>query len=314
MSPRALRGLEPAATDPAFIRNFCIIAHIDHGKSTLADRMLSITGVVDDRAMRAQYLDRMDIERERGITIKSQAVRMPWQLGSETFALNMIDTPGHVDFTYEVSRSLAACEGAVLLVDAAQGIEAQTLANLYLALENDLTIIPVLNKIDLPAADPEKYAKELASLIGGSPDDVLRVSGKTGDGVSELLDRVTELIPAPVGDPNAAARAMIFDSVYDSYRGVVTYVRMIDGKLNAREKIQMMSTRAVHDILEIGVSSPEPTITKGLGVGEVGYLITGVKDVRQSKVGDTVTTASKPATVALPGYTEPKPMVFSGLY
>jgi GTP-binding protein LepA len=314
MSPRALRGLEPAATDPAFIRNFCIIAHIDHGKSTLADRMLSITGVVDDRAMRAQYLDRMDIERERGITIKSQAVRMPWQFGSDTFALNMIDTPGHVDFTYEVSRSLAACEGAVLLVDAAQGIEAQTLANLYLALENDLTIIPVLNKIDLPAADPEKYAKELASLIGGSPDDVLRVSGKTGVGVPELLDRVAELIPAPVGDANAPARAMIFDSVYDSYRGVVTYVRMIDGKLNAREKIQMMSTRAVHDILEIGVSAPEPTITKGLGVGEVGYLITGVKDVRQSKVGDTVTTASKPATVALAGYTEPKPMVFSGLY
>jgi len=318
MSPRALHGLEPAATDPAFIRNFCIIAHIDHGKSTLADRMLSITGVVDDRAMRAQYLDRMDIERERGITIKSQAVRMPWSLASTgdraTYALNMIDTPGHVDFTYEVSRSLAACEGAVLLVDAAQGIEAQTLANLYLALENDLTIIPVLNKIDLPAAEPEKYAKELASLIGGSPDDVLRVSGKTGAGVSELLDRVVELIPAPVGDPNAAARAMIFDSVYDSYRGVVTYVRMIDGKLNAREKIQMMSTRAVHDILEIGVSSPEPTVTKGLGVGEVGYLITGVKDVRQSKVGDTVTTASKPATEALPGYTEPKPMVFSGLY
>jgi GTP-binding protein LepA len=314
MSPRALRGLEPAATDPAFIRNFCIIAHIDHGKSTLADRMLGITGVVEDRAMRAQYLDRMDIERERGITIKSQAVRMPWSLGGDTFALNMIDTPGHVDFTYEVSRSLAACEGAILLVDAAQGIEAQTLANLYLALENDLTIIPVLNKIDLPAADPEKYAKELASLIGGSPEDVLRVSGKTGAGVAELLDRVTELIPAPIGDPDAAARAMIFDSVYDSYRGVVTYVRMIDGKLNAREKIQMMSTRAVHDILEIGVSSPEPTITKGLGVGEVGYLITGVKDVRQSKVGDTVTTASKPATQALPGYTEPKPMVFSGLY
>jgi len=320
MSPRALHGLEPAATDPAFIRNFCIIAHIDHGKSTLADRMLSITGVVDDRAMRAQYLDRMDIERERGITIKSQAVRMPWQVASpgtstgQVYALNMIDTPGHVDFTYEVSRSLAACEGAVLLVDAAQGIEAQTLANLYLALENDLTIIPVLNKIDLPAAEPEKYAKELASLIGGSPDDVLRVSGKTGAGVSELLDRVVQLIPAPVGDPAAPARAMIFDSVYDSYRGVVTYVRMIDGKLHAREKIQMMSTRAVHDILEIGVSSPEPTVTKGLGVGEVGYLITGVKDVRQSKVGDTVTTAVKPATQALPGYTEPKPMVFSGLY
>jgi GTP-binding protein LepA len=314
MSPKALRALEPAATAPAFIRNFCIIAHIDHGKSTLADRMLQITGVVDDRSMRAQYLDRMDIERERGITIKSQAVRMPWELDGQTYALNMIDTPGHVDFTYEVSRSLAACEGAILLVDAAQGIEAQTLANLYLALENDLTIIPVLNKIDLPAADPDKYAKELASLIGGSPDDVLRVSGKTGVGVSELLDRATQLIPAPVGDPNAPTRAMIFDSVYDSYRGVVTYVRMIDGKLLPREKIQMMSTRATHEILEIGVSSPEPTPSQGLGVGEVGYLITGVKDVRQSKVGDTVTTASKPATTALPGYTEPKPMVFSGLY
>jgi GTP-binding protein LepA len=319
MSPRALTALEPAATDPALIRNFCIIAHIDHGKSTLADRMLQITGVVDDRAMRAQYLDRMDIERERGITIKSQAVRMPWALpqadGSNlTFALNMIDTPGHVDFTYEVSRSLAACEGAILLVDAAQGIEAQTLANLYLALENDLTIIPVLNKIDLPAADPDKYARELASLIGGSPDDVLRVSGKTGAGVAELLDRVTELVPAPSGIVDAPARAMIFDSVYDSYRGVVTYVRMIDGTLSPRERIQMMSTRAIHDILEIGVSSPEPTQSNGLGVGEVGYLITGVKDVRQSKVGDTVTTASKPATVALPGYTEPLPMVFSGLY
>ncbi|HEV7186042.1 MAG: translation elongation factor 4 [Leifsonia sp.] len=314
MSPRALKALEPAATDPAFIRNFCIIAHIDHGKSTLADRMLQITGVVSDRDMRAQYLDRMDIERERGITIKSQAVRMPWAGESGTYALNMIDTPGHVDFTYEVSRSLAACEGAILLVDAAQGIEAQTLANLYLALENDLTIIPVLNKIDLPAADPEKYAAELASLIGGKPEDVLRVSGKTGVGVDALLDRVVELIPAPVGKKDAPARAMIFDSVYDSYRGVVTYVRMIDGQLSPRERIQMMSTRATHEILEIGVSSPEPTPSQGLGIGEVGYLITGVKDVRQSKVGDTVTTASKPATEALPGYTEPKPMVFSGLY
>jgi GTP-binding protein LepA len=314
VSPQALKALQPASTDPAFIRNFCIIAHIDHGKSTLADRMLGITGIVSDRDMRAQYLDRMDIERERGITIKSQAVRMPWSLGADTFALNMIDTPGHVDFSYEVSRSLAACEGAILLVDAAQGIEAQTLANLYLALENDLTIIPVLNKIDLPAADPDKYAKELASLIGGDPDDVLRVSGKTGLGVEDLLDRVVELIPAPVGDPDAAARAMIFDSVYDAYRGVITYVRMIDGHLAPRERIQMMSTRATHEILEIGVSSPEPTLSKGLGVGEVGYLITGVKDVRQSKVGDTVTTAAKPATVALPGYTEPLPMVFSGLY
>ncbi|MHA6667919.1 translation elongation factor 4 [Homoserinimonas sp. A447] len=319
MSPKALKALEPASTDPAFIRNFCIIAHIDHGKSTLADRMLQVTGVVSDRDMRAQYLDRMDIERERGITIKSQAVRMPWALEQaegpdQVYALNMIDTPGHVDFTYEVSRSLAACEGAILLVDAAQGIEAQTLANLYLALANDLTIIPVLNKIDLPAADPDKYAKELAGLIGGSPDDVLRVSGKTGVGVPELLDRVTKLIPPPVGDASAPARAMIFDSVYDSYRGVVTYVRMIDGKLSPREKVQMMSTRATHEILEIGVSSPEPTPSQGLGIGEVGYLITGVKDVRQSKVGDTVTTAAKPATQALPGYTEPKPMVFSGLY
>ena len=330
MSPRAATPLEPAATDPSRIRNFCIIAHIDHGKSTLADRMLSITGIVADRDMRAQYLDRMDIERERGITIKSQAVRMPWALttggpGGESYVLNMIDTgtdhilnmidtPGHVDFSYEVSRSLAACEGAILLVDAAQGIEAQTLANLYLALENDLEIIPVLNKIDLPAADPEKYARELAQLIGGSPDEVLRVSGKTGQGVEELLDHVVRRIPAPVGEADAPARAMIFDSVYDSYRGVVTYVRMVDGRLSPRERIQMMSTRATHEILEIGVSNPEPTPTKGLSVGEVGYLITGVKDVRQSKVGDTVTTASGPATQALPGYTDPLPMVFSGIY
>ncbi|MGX1791977.1 translation elongation factor 4 [Microbacterium sp. NPDC055312] len=314
MSPRALTPLSPAATPATQIRNFCIIAHIDHGKSTLADRMLQVTGSVADRDMRAQYLDRMDIERERGITIKSQAVRMPWSSGDETFALNMIDTPGHVDFTYEVSRSLAACEGAILLVDAAQGIEAQTLANLYLALENDLHIIPVLNKIDLPAADPEKFAKELADLIGGKPEDVLRVSGKTGVGVEELLDRIVQEIPAPVGDPDAPARAMIFDSVYDSYRGVVTYVRMVDGKLNPRERIQMMSTKATHDLLEIGVSSPEPIPSSGLGVGEVGYLITGVKDVRQSKVGDTITTARGAAVEPLAGYTDPKPMVFSGIY
>ncbi len=314
MSPRANSKLEPSKTNPHFIRNFCIIAHIDHGKSTLADRMLQLTGVVDARSMRAQYLDRMDIERERGITIKSQAVRMPWEFENQVYALNMIDTPGHVDFTYEVSRSLAACEGAVLLVDAAQGIEAQTLANLYLAMENDLTIIPVLNKIDLPAAQPEKYAEELANLIGGNPEDCLRVSGKTGVGVDELLNKIIQTIPHPVGDPNAPARAMIFDSVYDSYRGVVTYVRMVDGSFSNREKITMMSTKAVHDLLEIGVSSPEPEQTKGLGVGEVGYLITGVKDVRQSKVGDTVTTAMKSATVALKGYSEPKPMVFSGIY
>ena len=314
MSASSPAPLRPAATNRSSLRNFCIIAHIDHGKSTLADRMLQLTGIVDQRQMRAQYLDRMDIERERGITIKSQAVRMPWVVDGEVFALNMIDTPGHVDFSYEVSRSLAACEGAILLVDAAQGIEAQTLANLYLALDNDLEIIPVLNKIDLPAADPDRYAEELAQLIGCDPSDVLRVSGKTGDGVPELLNRVVEKVKPPVGDADAPARALIFDSVYDAYRGVVTYVRMIDGRLKPRDRIQMLSTKATHELLEIGVISPEPVPSDGLGVGEVGYLITGVKDVRQSKVGDTVTTARDGATQALAGYIEPKPMVFSGLY
>jgi GTP-binding protein LepA len=311
--------LEPGATDPQRIRNFCIIAHIDHGKSTLADRMLGLTGVVAARDMRAQYLDRMDIERERGITIKSQAVRLPWRVrqggqAGESFVLNMIDTPGHVDFTYEVSRSLAACEGAILLVDAAQGIEAQTLANLYLALENDLTVIPVLNKIDLPAAQPEKYAEELAHLIGCQPEDCLRVSGKTGEGVEHLLDEIVRQFNPPTGDPAAPARAMIFDSVYDIYRGVVTYVRVIDGRIEARDRIKMMSTGAVHELLELGVISPEPVKSPALGVGEVGYLITGVKDVRQSKVGDTVTDAGHPASQALGGYSDPKPMVYSGLY
>ncbi|MBZ6228754.1 translation elongation factor 4 [Streptomyces olivaceus] len=308
---------EPSRTDPALIRNFCIIAHIDHGKSTLADRMLQLTGVVEQRQMRAQYLDRMDIERERGITIKSQAVRLPWAPSEDKgtpHILNMIDTPGHVDFTYEVSRSLAACEGTVLLVDAAQGIEAQTLANLYLAMENDLTIIPVLNKIDLPAAQPEKFAEELANLVGCDPDDVLKVSAKTGLGVDALLDRVVSDVPAPVGVKDAPARAMIFDSVYDSYRGVVTYVRVIDGQLNKRERIRMMSTGATHELLEIGTNSPEMLSADGLGVGEVGYLITGVKDVRQSKVGDTVTSQHKGAEEALGGYKDPRPMVFSGLY
>lgn len=314
MSPLATKPPKPAATNPEIIRNFCIIAHIDHGKSTLADRMLQATGVVTPREMKAQYLDRMDIERERGITIKSQAVRMPWEVDGVNYALNMIDTPGHVDFTYEVSRSLAACEGALLLVDAAQGIEAQTLANLYLAMENDLAIIPVLNKIDLPAAQPEKYAEELANLIGVEPDEVLRVSGKTGEGVEELLNRIVELLPAPQGEPDSPARAMIFDSVYDSYRGVVTYVRVVDGKLSPRQKIKMMSTGAEHELLEIGVISPEPKSTDGLAVGEVGYLITGVKDVRLSRVGDTVTSAQKSATEELGGYEDPKPMVFSGLF
>jgi GTP-binding protein LepA len=305
---------QPGRTDQAVIRNFSIIAHIDHGKSTLADRMLQLTGVVDDRSMRAQYLDRMDIERERGITIKSQAVRMPWTVDGTTHILNMIDTPGHVDFTYEVSRSLAACEGALLLVDAAQGIEAQTLANLYLALEADLHIIPVLNKIDLPSAQPEKFAAEIANLVGCDPADVFAVSAKTGDGVEELLNAIVEQVPAPEGDPDGPARALIFDSVYDTYRGVVTYVRVVDGELSHRERVLMMSTKATHETLEVGVISPEPLKSSGLAAGEVGYLITGVKDVRQSRVGDTVTSVSRPAPVPLGGYRHPNPMVFAGLY
>ncbi|HTY73831.1 MAG TPA: translation elongation factor 4 [Actinomycetes bacterium] len=313
--PRSTHAPAPGSTPPDLLRNFCIIAHIDHGKSTLADRMLGITGVVEARNARDQYLDRMDIERERGITIKSQAVRLPWEgPDGRTYVLNMIDTPGHVDFTYEVSRSLAACEGAVLLVDAAQGIEAQTLANLYLALENDLHIIPVLNKIDLPAAQPDKYAAELARLIGCAPEECLRVSGKTGAGVEALLDEIVATLPPPTGDAAAPARALIFDSVYDTYRGVVTYVRVVDGHLDPRERILMLSTGATHELLEIGVISPEPVPSRGLGVGEVGYLITGVKDVRQSRVGDTVTGAARRAREPLSGYKNPKPMVFAGLY
>lgn len=306
---------QPNRTDPALIRNFCIIAHIDHGKSTLADRMLQLTNTVNARQMREQYLDRMDIERERGITIKSQAVRMPFTaLDDETYVLNLIDTPGHVDFSYEVSRSLAACEGALLLVDAAQGIEAQTLANLYLALENDLALVPVLNKIDLPAAQPDKYAAELAGIIGCDPSEVLRVSAKTGEGVEEVLNEAVTRIPAPVGKTEAPPRAMIFDSVYDTYRGVITYVRMVDGHLGDRARVRMMSTGASHELQEVGIISPEPTKVSGLGVGEVGYLITGVKDVRQSKVGDTITLATRGANDMLPGYQEPRPMVFSGLF
>ncbi|MEH0147312.1 translation elongation factor 4 [Corynebacterium sp. Q4381] len=317
---------EETFTDPARIRNFCIIAHIDHGKSTLADRILQLSGVVDERDMRDQYLDNMDIERERGITIKAQNVRLPWvpktgEHAGEEFVLQMIDTPGHVDFSYEVSRSLDACEGAILLVDAAQGIEAQTLANLYMAMENDLEIIPVLNKIDLPAADPEKFALEIANIIGCEPEEVLRVSGKTGQGVPELLDKVVELIPAPKSEmedgsdaADAPARALIFDSVYDTYRGVVTYIRMVDGKLLPNQQVQMMNTGTKLDILEIGVVSPTMKKTKGLGPGEVGYLITGVKDVRETRVGDTVTWASKGADDPLEGFEEVKPMVYSGLF
>jgi GTP-binding protein LepA len=277
--------------------------------------MLQLTGVVGERQMRAQYLDRMDIERERGITIKSQAVRLPWTgRDGRAYVLNLIDTPGHVDFSYEVSRSLAACEGAVLLVDAAQGIEAQTLANLYLALGADLQIIPVLNKIDLPAAQPDAYGQELAGIIGCDPDEVLRVSAKTGEGVTELLHTIVERVPPPSGDADGPARALIFDSIYDTYRGVVTYVRVVDGHLSARERSLMMATGAVHETLEVGVISPEPQPRAGLSAGEVGYLITGVKDVRQARVGDTVTSARHPAATPLAGYSDPKPMVFSGLY
>ena len=314
---------EETFTDPSKIRNFCIIAHIDHGKSTLADRILQLSNVVDAREMRDQYLDNMDIERERGITIKAQNVRLPWTTADgEEFVLQMIDTPGHVDFSYEVSRSLDACEGAILLVDAAQGIEAQTLANLYMAMDNDLEIIPVLNKIDLPAADPEKYALEIANIIGCETEEVLRVSGKTGEGVPELLDKVVELIPPPSSrgedgeelGADAPARALIFDSVYDTYRGVVTYVRMMDGKLLPNQQVQMMNTGTKLEILEIGVVSPTMKKTKGLGPGEVGYLITGVKDVRETRVGDTVTWASKGASQPLEGFEEVMPMVYSGLF
>ena len=302
-------------TDPRTIRNFCIIAHIDHGKSTLADRMLEVTGVVDARQMRAQYLDKMDIERERGITIKSQNVRLPWPADDgRDYVLHMIDTPGHVDFTYEVSRSLAACEGTLLLVDAAQGIEAQTLANLYLALENDLHIIPVLNKIDLPAAQPEKYAEEIAKIIGCDPDDVLRISAKTGQGVPDVLNAIVREIPPPTGSVDAPARAMIFDSVYDAYRGVITYVRVFDGQLSTRDRGLMMSSQNAHEILEVGVVSPEMKPVQVLSAGEVGYVIPGVKNVRQARVGDTLTTVRNPATSSLGGYRDPRPMVFSGLY
>ena len=250
---------QPGFTDQSLIRNFCIIAHIDHGKSTVADRILQLSGIVPEREMRDRFLDRMDIEQERGITIKSQAVRVPWTFDGTEYTLGMIDTPGHVDFTYEVSRALAACEGAVLLVDATQGIEAQTLSNLYMAIDHNLAIIPVLNKIDLPSAEPDKHAEEIAGLIGCEPSDVLRVSGKTGEGVTDLLDQIVMDVPAPKGDPDAPARALIFDSVYDSYRGIVTYIRMVDGELRSREKLHMMGIGMTHDPIEIGVISPDMT-------------------------------------------------------
>ncbi|MGI9646667.1 MAG: GTP-binding protein, partial [Ilumatobacteraceae bacterium] len=296
--------------DLARIRNFSIIAHIDHGKSTLSDRVLEITGAVDAREMKAQYLDTMDLERERGITIKAQNVRVEWK----GHVFHLIDTPGHVDFGYEVSRSLAACEGVVLVVDAAQGIEAQTLANCYLALEHDLEIVAALNKIDLPAAEPERYAGEIETVLGIPRDEIIHMSAKTGEGVDELLDAVVERIPAPVGDPDAPLQGLIFDSQFDQYRGVVSSIRIVNGRLTSHSKLHFMQTGANHEALEIGTRRPGPTPIDELGPGEVGYLIAGIKDVGDARSGETVTTAAHGADEALPGYRDPKPMVFSGIF
>src|SRR3989441_6655032 len=296
--------------DQSRIRNFSIIAHIDHGKSTLADRILELTNAVAERDMRAQLLDSMDLERERGITIKAQAVRVSWK-GHE---LNLIDTPGHVDFTYEVSRSLQACEGALLVVDAAQGIEAQTLANAYLAIENGLEIVPVANKIDLPQADPDGAAVEVADLLGDDPSHVLRISAKTGDGVADVLDAIVARVPPPAGDLEASARALVFDSSYDQYRGVVAFVRLIDGSFSTREALRTMATDTRFDAEELGFFSPAMTPVEQLSAGEVGYVVTGLKDVSRLRVGDTLTAVRRPAEVALPGYKDVKPMVFAGLF
>jgi len=296
--------------DTSAIRNFSIISHVDHGKSTLSDRILELTGAVDARDMRAQYLDSMDIERERGITIKAQNVRVHWR-GS---VLHLIDTPGHVDFGYEVSRSLAACEGVVLLVDASQGIEAQTLANCYLALESNLEIVAALNKIDLPAAEPERYAQEIERVLGLDADLVLRISAKTGEGVDRLLDEIVARIPPPAGDPDAPLRALIFDSYYDQYRGVVSAIRVVDGTLRAGTRVRFFQASTTHDVEEVGVRSPVPTPVDALGPGEVGFLVAGVRNVGEARSGETVTDAAHPASEALPGYRHPKPMVFCGLY
>ena len=296
--------------DLSRIRNFSIIARIDHGKSTLSDRILEITGAVDKREMREQYLDSMDLERERGITIKAQNVRVDWK----GHTLHLIDTPGHVDFGYEVSRSLAACEGVVLVVDAAQGIEAQTLANCYLALENDLEIVAALNKIDLPAADPDRYAMEIETVLGIPAGDILRISAKTGQGVDSLLDAVCERIPPPVGDADAPLQALIFDSQYDQYRGVVSSIRVMNGRLASGSRLSFMQAKAQHEVIEIGVRRPVTTPIAELGPGEVGYLIAGIKDVAEARSGETVTMSARPASEPLPGYRDPKPMVFCGLY
>jgi GTP-binding protein LepA len=297
------------------IRNFSIIAHIDHGKSTLADRILELTKTVDPKKMRAQVLDSMDLERERGITIKAQAVQVAYRASDgETYHLHLIDTPGHVDFSYEVSRSLAACEGALLVVDASQGVEAQTVANTYAAIEAGLELIPALNKVDLPSAEPDRVAGEVADLLGGDPDDVLRVSAKTGEGVVDLLEAIVARIPPPEGDPEAPPRALIFDSEFDQYRGVVAYVRMIDGAFAKGEPITAMQAGTVADIDEIGFFAPEMRAAPGMPAGEVGYIITGVKDVAKLRVGDTLTARARPASQPLPGYREVRPMVFCGLF
>ncbi len=298
------------------IRNFCIVAHVDHGKSTLADRMLQLTELVDPRKMREQYLDKMDIERERGITIKAQTARLPYRHDHGEHLLNLIDTPGHVDFSYEVSRALNACEGAVLLVDAAQGMEAQTIANLYLALEADLEIIPVLNKIDLPAAEPDRVAREMTSIIGGAPSDVLRISAKTGEGVKEVLDAIVERVPAPTQSPDDPLRALIFDSIYDTYRGTLVYFRVVDGTLKAGDRIRLKATGFEGEVDDLAVHSPEETPIDALGPGEVGMLSAAIKEVSEAKVGDTIVHAGRGAAdvPSLPGYREPLPMVFSGLY
>ncbi|HET7482404.1 MAG TPA: translation elongation factor 4 [Actinomycetota bacterium] len=296
-------------------RAIAVIAHIDHGKSTLSDRLLQLTGTVSERDMREQYLDKMDLERERGITIKAAAVRMTYRAADGLdYEINLIDTPGHVDFGYEVSRSLAACDGVLLLVDAAQGIEAQTLTNLYLAVDAGLEIIPVLNKIDLPAAQPDRYAEEIASLIGCDPSDVFRISAKTGEGVPELLEAIVARIPPPKGDESAPLRALVFDSIYDAYRGVIAYIRVVDGRVKARQRIHFMAAETDAEADEIGIMAPEQISVDALEAGEVGYLIAGIKNVSLAKVGDTVTAGDKPATEPLPGYREPKPMVFAGIY
>src|SRR5829696_1000356 len=301
--------------DQAHIRNFSIIAHIDHGKSTLADRILELTKTVEMRDMRAQLLDSMDLERERGITIKAQAVRVLYSArDGETYQLQLIDTPGHVDFTYEVSRSLAACEGALLVVDASQGVEAQTVANTYLAIDSGLELIPCLNKLDLPGAEPDRVAEEIAELIGEPADDIKRISAKTGEGVTDVLEELVTRVPPPAGDPDAPARALIFDSEFDQYRGVIAYIRVVDGTFRKGEAIRAMAAGTEAEIDDIGFFTPRMTPATHLGPGEVGYLITGIKDVTRLRVGDTLTTKAGAATEPLPGYRDVKPMVFCGLF